>query len=64
MEKLCDRCGSSRFRTSRLRLSDLPRLFLFRYPVRCLVCRRRSYAPALWILDRKLKKARKVQTRT
>jgi hypothetical protein len=62
MEKHCDECGSSRFRTSRFRLSDLPRLFLFQSPIRCLDCRRRSHASVLWVLDKKRERAKRMQT--
>jgi hypothetical protein len=44
MEKNCAACGSSRLRPSRFRLSDLPRLLAFQYPVRCVSCQERSYA--------------------
>lgn len=39
----CPYCGSSRFRLSHLRLKDTARLVFFRYPVRCRLCRERSY---------------------
>ena len=39
----CPYCGSPRFRTSRVRLGDLPRLALFQYPVRCRLCRERFH---------------------
>ncbi len=39
----CPSCGSSHFRLSRLRFSDLFHLFLLRYPVRCRLCRERSH---------------------
>jgi len=38
----CTVCGSERLRLSRLHLSDLPRLFLFSYPVRCALCLQRT----------------------
>jgi hypothetical protein len=37
----CPHCGTPRFRDSRIRLTDIPRLFLLRVPVRCLLCRER-----------------------
>jgi hypothetical protein len=43
MEIRCYDCGSTQFRRSRLRLSDLKRLLFLRYPVRCLSCFRRAY---------------------
>ncbi len=48
MELQCHDCGSTQIRRSRLRLTDLKRLVLLRYPVRCAVCYARGYA---WILD-------------
>ncbi len=39
----CPSCGSSHFRLSRLRFSDLFHLFILRYPVRCRLCRERSH---------------------
>ena len=40
----CPYCGSSRFRLSHLRFSDLVHLLVVRYPVRCRLCRERMYA--------------------
>jgi hypothetical protein len=40
---VCLDCSSSNFRLSRLRLTDLERLALLQYPVRCRNCRRRTY---------------------
>ena len=37
----CPHCGTPRFADSRIRLADIPRLFLLKVPVRCLVCRER-----------------------
>ena len=39
----CPYCGTPKFRTSRIRLSDLPRLALLQYPVRCRLCRERFH---------------------
>jgi hypothetical protein len=39
----CDHCGSSDFRTSQLRFTDLAQLMLFKLPVRCTACRERAY---------------------
>lgn len=39
----CSLCGSERLRLSRLRRSDIPRLFSFRYPVRCAACDERKF---------------------
>jgi hypothetical protein len=40
---LCPNCGIGFLRTSRIRLADLPRLLILRWPVRCSVCADRSY---------------------
>jgi len=37
----CPHCGTPQFRDSRVRLTDIPRLFLLQVPVRCLLCRER-----------------------
>ena len=37
----CPHCGTPRFADSRIRLGDIPRLFLLQVPVRCLLCRER-----------------------
>jgi hypothetical protein len=37
----CPHCGTPRFADSRIRLRDIPRLFLLQVPVRCLLCRER-----------------------
>jgi hypothetical protein len=39
----CSVCGSERLRLSRLRLSDLRRLLLFSYPIRCALCGKRTF---------------------
>lgn len=39
----CPYCGASRFRISHLRFSDLLCLVVFRYPVRCRLCRERIH---------------------
>jgi hypothetical protein len=59
MEKNCGECGSSRFRLSRFRLSDVPRLFAFRYPVRCVLCQKRSYASIPWVLEHRRRRAKR-----
>jgi hypothetical protein len=48
MEIHCHDCGSTQIRRSRLRLSDLKKLVLLRYPIRCVACYTRGFA---WILD-------------
>ena len=59
MEKNCDACGSRRFRLSRFRLSDLPRLFAFLYPVRCVLCEQRSYASLSWVMEYRRRRRRR-----
>jgi hypothetical protein len=39
----CPYCGTPKFRTSRVRFSDLPRLALLQFPVRCRLCRERFH---------------------
>jgi hypothetical protein len=39
----CPYCGTPKFRTSRIRLADLPRLALLQFPVRCRLCRERFH---------------------
>jgi hypothetical protein len=39
----CTDCSSSSFRLSRFRWSDLERLALLQYPVRCRNCHRRTF---------------------
>ena len=39
----CPYCGTPKYRTSRLRLTDLPRLALLQFPVRCRLCRERFH---------------------
>uniref|UniRef100_E6QP08 Uncharacterized protein n=1 Tax=mine drainage metagenome TaxID=410659 RepID=E6QP08_9ZZZZ len=41
----CPYCGTNRFRLSHLRFSDLARILMLRYPIRCRLCRERSYVP-------------------
>lgn len=40
----CSACGSNAFRLSRFRISDVFRLLMLKYPVRCKDCRKRAYA--------------------
>ena len=47
----CPYCGTSKFRTSRLRLEDVPRLALLQLPVRCRSCRERSYSTVSIFLE-------------
>jgi hypothetical protein len=39
----CPYCGTPKFRTSRVRFSDIPRLALLQLPVRCRLCRERFH---------------------
>ena len=39
----CPYCGTPKFRTSRVRFSDIPRLALLQFPVRCRLCRERFH---------------------
>lgn len=39
----CPYCGTPKFRTSRFRLTDIPRLALLQFPVRCRLCRERFH---------------------
>jgi len=39
----CPYCGTPKFRTSRVRLGDLPRLALLQFPLRCKSCRERFH---------------------
>jgi hypothetical protein len=39
----CPFCGTPKFRTSRVRVSDIPRLAVLQFPVRCRLCRERFY---------------------
>lgn len=41
---ICNDCSASSFRLSRFRWSDLERLALLQYPVRCRSCHRRTFA--------------------
>jgi len=39
----CPYCGTPKFRTSRVRIADIPRLALLQFPVRCKLCRERFH---------------------
>jgi len=39
----CPYCGTPKFRTSRMRIADIPRLALLQFPVRCRLCRERFH---------------------
>jgi hypothetical protein len=59
MEKNCIACGSNRLRLSRFRLSDLPRLLAFQYPIRCVSCQERAYASLPWVMEHRRKRAKR-----
>jgi len=56
---ICAYCGSSKFRTSRIKINDLIRLLLFQLPVRCRSCHERDYAG--FMLASNLRQAEKVR---
>jgi hypothetical protein len=56
MSLACRNCGVRNFRLSRFRKTDLVRVLLLQFPVRCRECRERDHAFILDIL--KLKSAR------
>ena len=61
----CILCGSTSFRVSRLRKSDIPRLLLFQFPIRCRQCRERSFAGIMFALNlRQASKARHLEEPT
>jgi hypothetical protein len=39
----CRHCGSTGFRPSRLRKTDIFRLLILRYPIRCRDCQQRKF---------------------
>jgi hypothetical protein len=43
MPSHCPTCGSPDLRTSHFRRSDIGRLLLLQYPMRCRTCRERSF---------------------
>jgi hypothetical protein len=57
----CNHCGSTEFRTSKLRKPDLSHLLLLRYPVRCRVCFDRAFVSIFLAL--KLRQAEKIRHR-
>jgi hypothetical protein len=56
---ICSYCSNKEFHASRLRLSDLFQLLIFRLPVRCAHCQFRQFEPALQV--RNYMKMRKQQ---
>ena len=46
----CRFCGSEKLRTSRFRGTDLFRILLFEYPIRCRECNMRGYTTILQAL--------------
>lgn len=61
MELHCHDCGSTQFRRSHLRLGDLRKLILLRYPVRCAVCYARGFASILDAFSIKQKSPKRVE---
>jgi len=59
MPLVCNICGASKFRGSRFREQDIPRLFTLQLPVRCRKCHERTYASFLRMIAPK----RQVDTR-
>jgi hypothetical protein len=55
----CPYCGTPKFRTSRVRFADIPRLALLQFPVRCRLCRERFHVGISLALH--LLKAQKVR---
>src|ERR1035437_9874045 len=62
--KSCHSCGSTDFRLSRFRRSDLAKLIALLYPVRCLRCRERCFAPLLQALEYRRPGARRTKRHT
>jgi len=60
MALLCNDCGSTQFRRSRLRMSDLRKLIQLRYPVRCTVCNARRFASIPVVLSIRQKPLKRV----
>lgn len=64
----CEDCSTTDFRLSRFRWSDLERLALLQYPVRCRKCHRRTFAGfpmALVLLQaRRAKQRKRAQSQT
>ena len=56
----CSHCLNDEFRSSRLRVSDVLQLLMFRMPVRCTRCHRRQFAPVSVVRkDTKIRKDRR-----
>jgi hypothetical protein len=64
----CQDCLSTEFRISRFRWSDIERIALLQYPVRCRKCHRRAFAglPLAMVLmqARRAKRAKRAQAAT
>lgn len=61
MQNQCRLCGSSQFRLSRLRLTDISNLISLHYPVRCLQCNQRGTASLFWVLGHVRKRGNAAQ---
>lgn len=42
---ICEGCGSKRLRLSHYRFKDISKALVLHFPVRCQLCRMRSYVP-------------------
>jgi hypothetical protein len=59
---VCHSCGSSELRISRLRNEDLGKLLSLRYPVRCRVCRERTFVFLLYAFGLNKKRSGRKET--
>ena len=59
---ICKSCGHSNFRVAHLRLTDLFRLMFLRCPLRCNICRERSYASLSAAMAFERKQAEETET--
>lgn len=50
---VCPSCINSKFHLSHFRRQDLPRLLIFRYPIRCATCSHRMYGSLLFAIQLK-----------
>jgi hypothetical protein len=55
----CQQCGSTKFRASRLRVTDLTKLLCLRLPIRCRSCSLRRYTNILEAL--RIRRADKIR---
>jgi hypothetical protein len=50
MTMVCHECGSTDFRVAHIRKSDIFQLLKLQHPVRCRVCKVRTFGPLRWAL--------------